>query len=462
MPEPIRYELEIDTTKGKRQIEEALGEAGTSGGGSGGSGGGGGGATAPGPGEPPKSPQRRENERQGTGNGRSSAAGDTSASDPAGKGADYAAQVIKGLGRHKAIVAGAVAGMFASGGYSLLQGGGSIAGKVAGGAAGAGIGFMAGGPVGALAGATIGGSLLGPLADSIAGLPMKFMQLGERLSMYNGELFTSMSMFKLSLEGLRFEMARNLGPQISELADVSMKILDQISPYLISSLQTLSKIALRLAQSFSRMIDGAEVVGKFMYNASGVGMMDRLSGGGFSQRLSGGFTNMVGSPTSFVNPVLTAWNYGSGFFGGDDDDDGSNKVSRLARMGAMINQLGLVTLGNFARSKDNIHGQQGGPSITGLMDAPDLASMAMSSQGKDATQRIVDRAAEGSALPRPTPAVANFRITDHIELQLADEERLHTEMMHILDRVEKGIWRMRDDTFLKISKYGARARSALL
>lgn len=64
--------------------------------------------------------------------------------------------------------------------------------------------------------------------------------------------------------------------------------------------------------------------------------------------------------------------------------------------------------------------------------------------GASPVERAVRDAKEGQGLPRPTPAAMHFKVTDHIEIQQNDEDRVHSELVMFKNAIMEEIRLMHD------------------
>lgn len=464
----IKYELVIDTSTGQQQVREiAAGAAQSqSGGGAPAAGPGGAGGAGSGPpagsvpqGQPssgqktppdeipypedhakPRDKDQDVSMRQGTAGKKAEQdrreESDNERSGFSGAGAAMrAASILPGIASLGMGVTGGnpLAAMAGAGG-SMLGG----AGALLGGAAGAGLG---------VAGALVGG--VGLAASGVR-------SMASDLSPYGGALFAAETEDMMFRQGLKFHMADELGPAMSDFIGSLQDLTISVLPDVISGLELLTNgltaAANAVAYIYGKTPEEDLKSGKLSFRDRMEGAMYVLGQTAFGD---GGSIldpkNVKNLAADFINQRLV-------------EEDKLGGVEDFISKGREMNRVLFNAFSLWGDSSSSQIGAAEGARNAGRIirdvppDAKEIARRLVSGAKGDVLDEAIQ---EKGLLARPTPAAMQFKITDYLKLQAHDEDRLHEELIQFKNGILENIIRMQDVNRVSLSSILSETRERM-
>lgn len=325
-------------------------------------------------------------------------------------------------------------------------GGASEAAAGAGGAA-EGLGGLAaaGGPIGL---AVAGIAALGVAAyKAISSL----MDFGRTLSEYSGVLYQSVSNFDLKMQGLQIGIASKLGGAFSGLFDSVGGLLEDLTPIV----EIIGGILIPI---FTNLVNAIRAI-TFQFRILGEWILDvaKFIGWVFSP-ISDAVGWVVdafkGAAKAIGEVVLKVGN----FLHSDTLKDIGNMLtgqSSAADAAKEMNSALIGSLRDWAFNSKGI-GMQGrslGKEQISQLPGGTHSQIIHGNEKSPLEKMIHDSKHDAkNGLPKPSPAAMHYHQTDHIQMQLHDQDSVNQERLAFLDRVNDKITALRDITWLTRQK----------
>lgn len=352
-------------------------------------------------------------------------------------------------------------------------------GQSAGGASEAAAG--AGGAAEGLGGLAASAGPIGLVVAGVAALGMAvykateaLMDFGRTLSQYSGVLYQSVSNFDLKMQGLQIEMSGKLGGVLSSLFDTVGGLAQDLAPIATVIIGALTIIIQGLLNGLRWITIPLRFVGDLLndfgkltqsaWDAIGSAvkpLIDAFKGG----------AKAIGDVILKVGNVLhsdTLKDIGNTLSGNDAAGDATKEMNSVlisALRDWAFNSKGMGMQGTvgggslqsqaipWKYERETIHGKTRDP-LSGLSPISDDVRKALHLHDKSPIEKMVhdSKADSKKGLPKPSPAAMHYHQTDHIQMQLHDQDSINQERLAFLDRVNDKVTALRDITWLTRQK----------
>ncbi len=386
---------------------------------------------------------------------------------PGGIGASSAMGMVTNAGASLGRMASSAAPALVSGAAGNASG---ILG-MAGGAAGS-LGSLAAGagPIGLAAAAGI--TAVTAMAVALASLPPLLEGFARSLAPFSGGLFQASTMAEFSEMGRQYKLAGVVdkaggGELISSWSQFKDVLLDQLSPVIAE----LVKLATSLAKAFGesgpemammvdatvgliRVIRGVVDAFRILHN-----ILSTIPGAIDAIEVAG--RTLLALSTMGLSEVAIHLGRSS------DAGEGADALTQYANMSSKFGgEKGSAQRGwagtNLLFGAFHDWGRTAVTSPNPMHMRPeDMPNFhGARSRGLSPAEVHVINSSPGSSMPRPTPAVVNFKVTDHIQLHLDDEERIHNELSNFRNAIMDELRLMSDRRWISrlATMQGAMAR----
>jgi len=383
MDEIIKYEVEIDTAKGKAQIKKMIQDGQQADGGEGGAG-------------PGTQPDEGEED-----------------------GKPVKGSVLTGMARNLVRLMRYAGPMMESMGLT----GRNIAANPVSGSAGA--AFGAGAGIAKKFGAT--GKVVGEFIEAIGAATEHLYSMADGLRNYSGSLFATMTALDYSMEGMRYQLAQGVEQALSDFIDALVELADAVIPLLIDLLNWILPVLTMIIKGFTKMVIAIHAFVKAVEYAVwaiiDIFTPDILSKGP-KEKAHKAWNEMTKLLKELVSETRSIGNLMRGH-------KGSTALFR-----SMV-----------AWTKDSPkHGFMGGAGLRETPDAKAgfldlMPNHPRGALGNWIRKRIVDarpgqeQGKDGRGFPRPQRPDVALKLADNLNIDAGDQDRLHMEMLQIKNMV---------------------------
>lgn len=315
----------------------------------------------------------------------------------------------------------------------------------------------AGGGLGFLVGVSGRAGMIGLAAIALKELTEAAESAARGLANYSGDLFSAVSGLDLLFEGLKFQLARDIGPglvriirDIGALAVAMEPLIAKTINFVVEILDPILKGLAKVPAALALWWDAIILEVEILKSIPAV-IKSLIGGNGLS--ISAGVLSALAELSKDMKRLAET---------GQDLNDQMNKL-----MGdGMSIVTGLFrTMENWSHQagKDEIRGGFGPlplqapqitPSVQRALARPDRPNMGAAANW--VAQHAPNMASPAgnitpTGMPRPTPAAMHLHTADSVTVNASDYDRLHSELMMVVDRVYAEMRGMQDGRWIRIA-----------
>lgn len=289
------------------------------------------------------------------------------------------------------------------------------------------------------AGAVVGG-MPGMVIAGFGVLADKITDTVRSLSEFDGGLFASTTELDFFMMGWKIEVAQGISDAFADMVPTLEQLMVDVLPFVVDGFRILATVTKPVIEIFSFGLRNAG------------GLLEKVNKGwGFL------IDSLMGTPANesktFTEHLSAASDALSGLVSNVDD---ANRQYDMMKNGHAISMAALSALDSFAAGEG--HGSQGlgGPRFE---QAPPVG-LAVGMPGAGGVGGLHSRGAgrDPGGFPRPEPAAVNFKVTDQINVQAADEQQIYSEMLQLREEVMGHVYGMMDQRWMALAE--ARAATA--
>ena len=345
-------------------------------------------------------------------------------------------------------------------------------------------------------GGPFGGAMVavGKFVEAMGKVTGELLGMAQDLSDYSPVLFDTFTRLELVFEGLKYELAYALGPQLSALADQMADLVIAVMPDLAAFLKGLTALVSALWKVLGPLVTiVARLVGALgpvlellALLAEAVAallkpLMDLLT---VLVDVVKGVTGWLGQIGNAIGDAFKwmgeragdAWNWVTGQGNGMAKGIGRVADNTEAMKQMMLQAEGLAMSGGlfyamagYAENQSKIHVNRMAPQpqrdpVQGDagVNPQQVANGQVPAPAGPRGNAAVDFVRGGGNFPRPAPAALNFRVADAVNVQAADEDRLIAELGQLRQFVVEQLRGQHDARWLRLAGMRNAVKAALI